>query len=43
MLYYPPAFTPEGLRRIRDSVPSGMLIEAADEDAARFCVNAVGL
>jgi len=41
VLYYPPAFTPEGLRRIRNSVPAGMLIEATDEDAARFCVNAV--
>jgi len=40
VLYYPPAFTPEGLRRIRNSVPAAMLIEATDEDAARFCVNA---
>jgi len=41
VLYYPQAFTSEGLRRIRNSVPAAMLIEAADEDAARFCVNAV--
>ena len=41
VLYYPPAFTPEGLRRIRTIVPACDLIEATDEDAARFCVNAV--
>jgi len=41
VLYYPPAFTPEGLRRIRTTVPACDLIEATDEDAARFCVNAV--
>ena len=40
-LYYPPAFTPEGLRRIRTVVPAHDLIEASDQDAARFCVNAV--
>ena len=41
VLYYPPAFTAEGLRRIRTIVPACDLIEATDEDAARFCVNAV--
>jgi len=41
VLYYPPAFTAEGLRRIRTVVPACDLIEATDDDAARFCVNAV--
>jgi N-dimethylarginine dimethylaminohydrolase len=43
ILYYPPAIDPAGLRRLRDRVPGQLLIEASDEDAARFCVNAVGL
>lgn len=41
VLYYPPAFTPAALRTIKDHVPAWQLIEASDEDAARFCVNAV--
>jgi len=41
VLYYPPAFTPEGQRAIRNQVAEDLLIEASDEDAARFCVNAV--
>lgn len=41
VLYYPPAFTAEGHRAIRDRVAPDLLIEASDEDAARFCVNAV--
>ena len=41
VLYYPPAFTAEGLRAIREQVPADQRIEASDEDAARFCVNAV--
>ena len=43
VLFYPPAFTEAGLRAIRDRVPAEVLIEATDEDAARFCVNAVAL
>ena len=41
ILYYPPAFTPEALRALRTAVDADQLIEASDEDAARFCVNAV--
>jgi len=41
VLYYPPAFTAEGRRLIRDQVPEHLLIAASDEDAGRFCVNAV--
>ncbi len=41
VLYYPPAFTAEGRRAIRDRVDADLLLEASDEDAARFCVNAV--
>ena len=41
VLYYPPAFTAAGRRAIRDHVARDLLIEASDEDAARFCVNAV--
>jgi len=41
ILYYPPAFTPKGLLELKARVPSDQLIEATDEDAARFCVNAV--
>ncbi len=43
VLFYPPAFSAEGLGSIRSIVPPGKLIEATDEDAARFCVNAVAL
>ena len=41
ILYYPPAFTPASQRAIKDRVAASQLIEASDEDAARFCVNAV--
>jgi len=41
VLFYPPAFTAAGQRAIRDHVDRDLLIEASDEDAARFCVNAV--
>ena len=41
VLYYPPAFTPAAQRAIRDRVNADRLIDASDEDAARFCVNAV--
>ncbi len=43
ILFYPPAFSPAGIASIRQLVPAPMLIEATDEDAARFCVNAVAL
>ena len=43
VLYYPKAFTPAAQRAIRDHVVPSDLIEASDEDAARFCVNAVAL
>ncbi len=43
LLFYPGAFSAAGLALIRDSVSPELLIEAGDEDAARFCVNAVAL
>ncbi|HWA60190.1 MAG TPA: arginine deiminase-related protein [Caulobacteraceae bacterium] len=43
VLYYPPAFTEPALKAIRARVAPADLIEATDEDAARFCVNAVGI
>ena len=43
VLYYPPAFTRDALARIRDRVEPDMLIEAEDDAAAAFCVNAVSL
>ena len=43
ILYYPPALTEEALARLREIVPAELLIEATDEDAAAFCVNAVSL
>jgi len=41
ILYYPPAFTEESLKILRNTVAAEDLIEATEEDAARFCVNAV--
>ena len=41
ILYYAPAFTPAGIAALKARVPVEQLIEATDEDAARFCVNAV--
>lgn len=41
VLFYPPAFTPAALREIEARVPPTQRIVASDEDAARFCVNAV--
>ncbi len=41
ILYYPPAFTPDSLDALRGTVAADQLIEASDEDAERFCVNAV--
>jgi N-dimethylarginine dimethylaminohydrolase len=43
ILYYPRALTTEALERLREIVPADLLIEATDEDAAAFCVNAVCL
>jgi len=43
VLYYPPAFTDEGLAAIRDHVAPDLRLEATAEDAAAFCVNAVNL
>lgn len=43
VLFYPPAFTREGLALIREVVPAELLLEAEPEDAARFCVNAVAV
>jgi N-dimethylarginine dimethylaminohydrolase len=43
IFYYPPAFTAASLAAIRDIVAPEDLIEATDEDAARFNVNAVNI
>jgi N-dimethylarginine dimethylaminohydrolase len=43
LLYYPPAFTTEALATIRDHVRPEDRIEATDDDAAAFCVNAVNI
>ena len=43
VVFYPKAFSPEGLAAIRDAVPRENLIEASDDDAAGFCVNAVNI
>jgi len=43
VLYYPPAFTPTSQAEIRARVPEAQRIEANDEEAAAFCVNAVNL
>ncbi len=43
VLFYPPAFSEASLARLRRVVPDGLLIEASEEDAGRFCVNAVCL
>ena len=43
VLFYPGAFSKEGNALIRDTVAIDLLIEAGDEDAARFCVNAVAV
>ncbi len=41
IVYYPPAFSDAARATIRSAVPADMLIEASDEDAEGFCVNAV--
>lgn len=43
VLYYPGAFTEEGLAAIRERVLPHQRIEATDEEAQAFCVNAVNL
>ena len=43
VLYYPAAFTPAAQATIRARVPASDRIEASDEEAAAFCVNAVNL
>jgi N-dimethylarginine dimethylaminohydrolase len=43
VVYYPKAFSPDGLAAIRDAVPKENRIEAGDDDAAGFCVNAVNI
>ncbi len=43
VLVYPPAFTEQALSTIREQVAPELLIEAADDEAAAFCVNAVSL
>jgi len=43
VLYYPAAFTPDALATIRARIPESQRIEASDEEAAAFCVNAVNL
>src|SRR5690606_28492820 len=42
LLWYPPAFSGESQRLLR-AVVGADAIEASDEDAARFAVNAVGI
>jgi N-dimethylarginine dimethylaminohydrolase len=41
VLWFPPAFTREARARIRERTPPQLLIEAAPDEAAAFCVNAV--
>ena len=41
VVYYPPAFSDEGKAQMRAVAGKDNLIEASDEDAAGFCVNAV--
>ncbi len=43
VLFYPPAFTPEGLAKIHAHVAPEQRLEASAEDAAAFCVNAVNI
>lgn len=43
VVYYPDAFTDEAKAAIKANVPADKLIEASDEDAAGFCVNAVNI
>ena len=43
VVFYPKAFSEKSLAAIRAAVPKENLIEASDEDAAGFCVNAVNI
>jgi N-dimethylarginine dimethylaminohydrolase len=43
VLYYPPALTSASQATIRARVPEAQRVEASDEEAAAFCVNAVNL
>ena len=43
ILYYPPAFMPQTVARLRARVPGRLLIEASTEDAERFSVNAIAV
>ena len=43
VLYHPPAFTPAAQAEIRARLPKDQRIEATDEEAEAFCVNAVNL
>jgi N-dimethylarginine dimethylaminohydrolase len=43
IFYYPPAFSAASLAKIHDVVAPEDLIEATDEDAARFNVNAINI
>jgi N-dimethylarginine dimethylaminohydrolase len=43
IFYYPPAFSAASLTAIRDVVAPEDLIEATDDDAARFNVNAINI
>jgi N-dimethylarginine dimethylaminohydrolase len=43
VFYYPPAFSAASLAKIRDVVAPEDLIDATDEDAARFNINAINI
>ena len=43
ILYFPPAFTDEGLAELRSHVPPEQLIEVAEEDARALAINAVNV
>ncbi|MGA8692191.1 MAG: dimethylarginine dimethylaminohydrolase family protein [Methyloceanibacter sp.] len=43
VLFFPSAFTAGAIRKIRERVAPDLLIEAAPDEAAAFCVNAVSI
>lgn len=43
VLYFPPAFTAEGLAELRSRVPADQLMEVAEEDAQALAINAVNV
>jgi len=43
IFYYPAAFSAASLSKIREVVAPGDLIEATDEEASRFNVNAINI